>query len=280
MGIEVRPTEAGFAATRDGVPAGRATLEELPWKGEAWVELLLRVEPEHRGHRVGTALWAAVERRLAERAVTLVDTTAADDDPVALGFAGRRGFVVTQHFVGMQLDLRTADEAVLTGAVRRVGGSGLSVGTVAEAAAALGEDAADRKLWELNRRLSPDIPGNGDTFPSYAEYRAEVIGADWFRRERQYVAADGDHWVGLSGVGVRPETRTATQEFSAVDRAYRRRGVGAALKARAALDARAAGLELMLTGNDATNTAIIALNEALGFTRSPGLVRLQRRAGP
>lgn len=277
MRIAVRPTAEGFEAERNGVPAGRVTLEELPWKGEAWVELRLRVEPAHRGQGVGSALWDAVERRLAERSITLVDTEARGDDPVSVGFAERRGFTVTQRFVSMELDLRTADQTVLTAAVRRIAGSGLTVGTVAEATAVLGADAADRKLWELNRRLSPDIPGNGDTFPPYADYRAEIIGADWFRRDTQYVAADGEHWVGLAGVGVRPETGTASHEFSAVDRAYRRRGVAGALKARAALDARAAGLQRMVTGNDATNAGIIAVNEALGFRRLPGMVRLQRR---
>ena len=77
-------------------------------------------------------------------------------------------------------------------------------------------------------------------------------------------------------MGLRPD-RTAAHEFTAVDRAYRGRAVARALKARAALDARAAGLRRVVTGNDATNAAIIAVNTALGYQASPGHVRLQLR---
>lgn len=246
-------------------------LTEVPWKGDRHYELELWIAPERRGRGAGAALWAAADRELTELGAAVVEVEVRDE--VAVGFAERRGFVVTQRFAGMELDLTTADEAALATAVRRADGA--TIHTLAEAAAAQGREPADRALYELNRRLSPDIPGNGDTFPPYETFRAEVLGADWFRPDLQYVAAAGEHWVGLAGVGVRDE-RTAAHEFTAVDRGFRRRGIATALKARAALDAKALGLARMVTGNDETNAGILAVNAALGFRRVPGVVRLHQ----
>jgi GNAT superfamily N-acetyltransferase len=269
-GVEIRDDGDALVAVAGGAVVGRAAAVAVDWRG--CTELSLAVQPGYRGRGVGAALWAAVRPRLAG---ALVEVEVPGADPVGVGFARRRGFAVVQQFVHMELDLPAADPDRLAAAVA---GTDLAVFTLAEATAALGPAEADRRLYELNRRLSPDIPGNGDTFPPYEVYAAEVVGADWFRRDTQYVAADGDRWVGLAGVGVRPAEGTASHEFTAVDRGYRRRGAARALKARAALDARAAGLRRLVTGNDETNTAIIRANHALGYTLAPGTTRLHRPA--
>lgn len=262
------------AADPNGTIHGYSRITRTPWRAPGWFELLIAVAPEQRRHGIGAALYDEALPTLAAYGATLLDVEISDRSDDGVRFAQQRGFTITQHFVANELDVATADHALLQAAIDRVTDTGIRLFTFADVQRQ--PDARDR-LYELNRRLAPDLPGNDDSFPSLEEYVHEIIEADWFRAESQFIAADGDRWIGLVGVGFGPEPDMMQHHFSAVDRAYRGRGIGQALKAQSILLARQRGVRLIITGNDATNTAILEVNRKLGYQQRPGIYRLQRR---
>jgi predicted GNAT superfamily acetyltransferase len=68
-------------------------------------------------------------------------------------------------------------------------------------------------------------------------------------------------------------------DLSGVHPAYRRRGIGTALKAQSMILARQRGYHTMRTTNDPVNTGILAINDRLGFKRLPAQVLLALRLG-
>ncbi|MCP2013505.1 GNAT superfamily N-acetyltransferase [Deinococcus sp. HSC-46F16] len=183
---------------------------------------------------------------------------------------------MVQRFVTMTLEVEGADEELLDGVVRRAHGNGFSLFTFGDTGATA---EARRKLYDLNRRLAPLLPGNGDEFPTFEEYEREIVEANWFRPEGQLIAAHGNHWVGLVGLGFYEEGRRLHHEFTAVDPAYQGRGVALALKAWSVQKARTWGVREIRTGNDASNAAIIGVNRRLGYALRPGVVKLRRALG-
>jgi GNAT superfamily N-acetyltransferase len=65
--------------------------------------------------------------------------------------------------------------------------------------------------------------------------------------------------------------------FTGVERAYRGRKVGLALKLLAIRYARACGASSMLTSNDSRNAPMLAINNKLGYKREPGIYNLERK---
>jgi RimJ/RimL family protein N-acetyltransferase len=271
---------AGYLARHGVALAGAGSLlgfswaSRAPWRPEGWFELQVTVEPGQRRRGIGSALAAEGLAFLASLGALTIQGQVRDDDAAALRFAQRHGFVISQHFFTMVLDLADFDAAALLPVVAEAEAAGFSFFTFADAA---GQPGAAHKLYELNRRLAPDLPGNDDSFPSFEQYAHEILGADWFRPEGQFIAADGERWVGLVGMGFDDELRQLSHEFSAVDRAYRGRRLGQALKIKSALLAQDLNMERIVTGNDVSNAAIVAVNRKLGYRQQPGICKLLRQ---
>lgn len=252
---------------------GYAYLSRARWHPEGQVQGEVFVRPAVRGRGHGSALLDAAVGEARRIGATSFVAFANGAFPEQVGFAEKRGFEVAQRFVTMTLDPALADPAELDRLVDDARRRGLTVFSFAETA--MDEDAR-RRLYELNRRLAPLLPGNGDAFPGYEGYASEVLDAPWFRPEGQLVAAQGDRWIALVGLGFHGEDRLQ-HEFTAVDPEHRGRGAALALKALAVRLARRWGVREIRTGNDATNAPIIALNRRLGYEARPGMVKLRRR---
>jgi GNAT superfamily N-acetyltransferase len=78
--------------------------------------------------------------------------------------------------------------------------------------------------------------------------------------------------VGLARL--RRQGNAAVNAYTAVDPAYRGRGIARALKLRTVLWARATGLEYLYTGNDIENRRMLAINSRLGYTPLPASVEM------
>ncbi len=122
-----------------------------------------------------------------------------------------------------------------------------------------------RELYELVRLGVVDDPGEGADFLPFERFDAELFEPFYWRwADAQFVAAEGERWVGL----VNLQLRTAEQAemgITVVRRGYRRRGVARALKALALRRAQERGVAAVVTWNHVGNTAILALNASLGF---------------
>lgn len=265
-----------FVADEGSGPVGYGYVARSSWHPEGWFQGEVVVLPAARRQGVGSALTS----RVVSQAKDLggVQLTAWVNGRVSEfeHFALRRGFEEVQRFVTMTLDVSKADEGQLAQWVAQAQEQGVSLFSFEETGRT---HEARQKLYELNRRLAPLLPGNGDEFPTFEEYEREIIEAEWFRPEGQLIAAQGEHWVGLVGLGFYEEGRRLDHEFTALDPAYQGRGLALALKAWSVQQAKAWGVQEIRTGNDASNTAIISLNQRLGYVLQPGGVKLRRTLG-
>jgi RimJ/RimL family protein N-acetyltransferase len=153
---------------------------------------------------------------------------------------------------------------VVAAAVAEAAASGIRFFTLYEA----GDTPTVRfKLYELVREGVVDDPSNDGTFMDYESFSEQLFEAYYGRwSECQFLAAEGDAWVGLSNVQLRDGNR-AEFGVTVVKRGYRRRGIARALKLLALQYLHERGVRSVRTRNDPTNAAILRLNRALGFGR-------------
>ena len=153
---------------------------------------------------------------------------------------------------------------VLAATLAEVAASGIHFFTLD----AVGDTPTSRfKLYELVRGGVIDDPSNDGTFMDYEAFSEQLFEAYYGRwSECQFLAADGDTWVGLSNVQLR-EGNQAEFGVTVVKRGYRRRSIARVLKLLALQRLHERGVRSVRTRNDPTNAAIVRLNRALGFGR-------------
>ncbi|UNS96220.1 GNAT family N-acetyltransferase [Streptomyces tubbatahanensis] len=212
------------------------------------------VPPGQAGRGAGTALVAAGEAYLAGLGVRRVHSWVADEDG-ARRFAERLGYRRSRQARFLGLDLRRTPLPELP--------APLPAGVALASAADFADDL--RPLYEADVECAADEPGDVDVGATPYEVWLRL---NWGR-------PDWD--AGLSGV-VLVDGRVAAYSVAQIDgvdrywsgmtgtrRAYRGRGLAALAKLAALRRARAAGYAHAYTGNDATNTPMLAVNRRLGY---------------
>jgi GNAT superfamily N-acetyltransferase len=203
---------------------------------------------------------------LKEKGATRLVSDVLDQDSQGLAFAQRRGFAIDQHFFTYELDLTTFDGARYQPDIAALTAAGIRFCTLADFADTL---EMRHKLYDLN---TSDMLENSNTSTpwTYAIFEKSVLAAPWFRREGQLLAVDGDQWIGMTAVGLYPETHSAYNEYTGVLRPYRRRKIATSLKALAALYAHKEGAQKLITDSNLRNAPILAINRKLGYQAQPG----------
>lgn len=248
-------TGYGFAVHEPAEPEGRFT---------AWVG----VEPSCCRRGAGAALWNALLEFLAGQGAGRVVSDVRDNDPVGLGFAERRGFSVERQGFSSVLDLDAFDETPYLPAIAALEAQGIRFCSLADFA---DTQETRRKLYELNELNRLDMPGNAGTTWPFDEFEHYVIEADWFRRDGQLLAVDGERWVGLAAVMLTPNaSEGAYNAHTGVLSEYRGRKIAQSLKVLAARFARQSGAHALRTDNDSTNRPILAINTRMGYRPQPG----------
>lgn len=124
-------------------------------------------------------------------------------------------------------------------------------------------EANHRRLYELNRVCSADIPGRGP-FYTYDEYRALRIESD-YTPDTTVIALDGSTWVGMSAASDRRDEGYFFNEMTGVLRSHRGRGIALAMKVIVVQLVRDLGASEIRTFHHPDNLAPIALNRRLGY---------------
>jgi GNAT superfamily N-acetyltransferase len=243
------------------------------WNVPGLFWLHVAVDQTARGQGFGTRLYADVARFAREHGATAFRAEARDALPEGLRFAERQGFAVERHIFESTLDLTAFDETPLLHALDAAQNSGIRFCSLAD----LGDDEEARhRLHALNEALVLDIPGRDPTARPFDAFAKQVFAAAWYRPDGQIVAADGGTWVGVSAVGIFPETRSAYNMMTGVVPAYRGQGIALALKLLALRCARRYGAEYIRTNNDSENTPMLAVNRRLGYQPESGYRVLRR----
>ncbi|HLN62279.1 MAG TPA: GNAT family N-acetyltransferase [Symbiobacteriaceae bacterium] len=250
----------GLVRRRDSDPAG-----------QFFVKVYTAVGARRQG--IGSVLLEGVEAAARRFGATRLETGVRDNEPDAVSFAERHGYVRRRHIFESVQDLTRFDPAAFAADLARVAAQGIRLFTLADEPG----EQSERKLHELYSRTEQDVPGLELTPRPFEFWRQLVIERKGFRPEAVVIAADGDRYVGCSvmiDMGVEDSLHVW---MTGVDRAYRGRGIALALKVVAAQSARALGVKALCTNNDAENGPMLAVNRKLGFEPAPGQYLMEKQ---
>jgi GNAT superfamily N-acetyltransferase len=247
----------------DGAVAGSALAAILPERPER-AFVLVTVLAELRGRGGGTVLYEATSAWARERALDVIETIVADDDPESLAFAQRRGFTEEGHELGVSLDLTRIEPPIVELP------EGVRILTWAE------RPELARGIYGVTLEAEPDIPGSEhDLVKPFDDWLAHDMRGPGDRPDATFVAVAGDEVIGYAKFSLTSaQPTTAHHDLTGVKRAWRGRGVARALKATQIGWAKAHGYEELRTTNDERNAPIRRLNQQFGYQPSIGRIYL------
>ncbi len=228
------------------------------------------VLPEFRGSGVGSALYRRLAEWVQERGCITLETTVAEDDAASLEWVDRRGFREVGRNSKMVLDLTSIEPPAIDPP------EGVAIVTWAER-----PDLA-RGLYEVACEAYPDVPGDEATpMDSFEEWLSKDMQGDGDRPDATFVALVDGEVAGYAKLSLfSTETKIAFHDMTGVRRAFRGRGIAAALKRSQIAWAKQAGYEKLQTANEVRNEPIRRLNARHGYVSEPGRrdpARLARR---
>jgi GNAT superfamily N-acetyltransferase len=224
---------------------------------------LVTVLPHARNHGAGSALYAACLAFARANGRELLETRVDVGDDASLEFAQRRGFVEHQRDDWLELDVASAPP-------RTAPPPGIEIVTLAER-----PDVATG-AYDVACEGFPDIPGEEDWTPPPRERWVESFRNAYAPALSFLALADGEV-VGYAQM--RARDTFAVHGMTTVKRAWRRRGVGRALKSAQIDWAARNGMEHLRTTNEQRNVPMRNLNLRLGYVPSRGRITLRGPAG-
>jgi mycothiol synthase len=221
--------------------------------------------PKERGYGVGRALYGELVHWAVERGSIALQTAVAEKDAESLAWAGRRGFREIGREGRLVLDL----EAIEPPATDPPGG--IVIATWAE------RPGIERGLYEVFIEASPDVPGSEEAeIPAFETWLSNDMQGLSDRPEAVFVAFADNEVVGYAKLAIPPsEAITAWHDLTGVKRAWRGRGIAAALKRTQIAWAKKQGYRRLVTHNEERNEPIRRLNERHGYRIEPGRIFLR-----
>ena len=175
-----------------------------------------------------------------------------------------------------ELDLVAGRDRLLAGAERsrrRMREEGVSLHTLIDDQ----DPELVTKLYEVTIESEQDIP---TTMPwrtmQLDEWKRFWFGSPGTRRDRFWIAREGDAIVGLSLIEFPPSRGLPWTAFTGTSRAVRGRGIARALKYETVAQAISLGFERIRTANDGANAPILHLNEEMGYRLVAPVIELHR----
>jgi GNAT superfamily N-acetyltransferase len=240
---------AGYALTGWHTPPHRAIGAAL-------------VPPKLRGAGVGIAVLDALEGWAGDHGASELEGPIAEDDEKSLAWAEGRGYTEAGRNSRLVLDLTTVDAP--------------DPAPPADIEIVAWSDRPELApgLYQVALEAVPDIPGEEEDDIGTLE--------EWLVRDMQggsddpravFVAVAGDEVAGFAKLSLPLErTDRAFHDLTGVRRAYRGRGIAAALKRTQIAWAKEQGYTSLQTSNEARNEPIRRLNERHGYVLEPGVV--------
>jgi GNAT superfamily N-acetyltransferase len=222
-----------------------------PPKGRFWVG----VHPERRGCGVGGELYATARRYLVGEGVVRLRTW-VDGDLAGERFVRDRGFRPGSVDRVSALDPREVEVSALPGLEAR----GFRLAPLTEVRHRV-ED-----LFAICAAGERDMPSEEPEIELDLEsWRRDEFDLPDLSTEGSFVALARGRPVSLAFLRVDRDRRIAYNQMTATLPEYRRRGLALMVKLAAVRWASGAGIERLLTENDAENVGMLAMNERLGY---------------
>ena len=251
-----------LVAEVDGRLVGRTALVKPPSLPPGTVALGGGVDPAHRRHGVGTALWEAVVAHLPETCDRLLTFSDDREDDASLPWLAARHFEPFQHTITSVLDLTTwqAGPPPPAGVTVRLvdpestRGDAAVADLYARSDTSPEADAIGETTWEQELDMGAVLGGDGVLALALLDERPVALAV-------AQTAADSNAWQML---------------YTGVDPDHRGSGLGAVVKSALHDEVARRGGASLETDNEATNTGIRHVNERLGYVRQSGTRRHRR----
>jgi mycothiol synthase len=237
----------------------------------------LSVLPSQQGHGIGSALYETILQALQPLDPIALRASATSDRPGSTRFLEKRGFREVIRDVPAFLDVQSFDPTRFSGLEQRFRDSGIQIKTLPELAT---DPGRDQKLYDLDWEISMSVPGDlaaGMGRRGLEKYVEFAISGPNAIPEAFFVAVKGDEYIGLSHLQNMETGVSLYQYLTGVKPAYRRLGIGLAMKVRCINYARATGHATIKTENDARNLPMLAMNQELGYVRQPDLITFEKQ---
>ena len=110
------------------------------------------------------------------------------------------------------------------------------------------------------------------TAVAFEQFSHQILNNPSLVADGLFVAVDGNEYVGMSSL-FENDAKSLSIDLTGTKQSHRRRGIAMALKIQGILYARQQGYKTITVHNDETNQGMLAINEKLGFVRSPALIQ-------
>ncbi|GAC1629405.1 MAG: hypothetical protein NVS4B2_11500 [Chloroflexota bacterium] len=277
--IETDPPEAQttrLVAEVDGEVVG-----EVAWSRKVYVEnqnawwSQLSVDPGRQNRGTGTELFRVMLTGVQNRGAAKVVCSVREDRPRSIRFLETRGFSPTGRATRLSaLDVAGARLERCREAARQVEKHNIRIATMAE----IGLE--NLEFLHALHRMSDDSERDMPRTESYAGMPFDAWYRDMFETtgtslDAFWVALDDDLPVGLVVLTTR-QGGWADNHYTGVARSHRGRGIARALKYHTVEWAQQHGIQSIITGNDATNKPMLAINIDLGYQPLAARIEMAR----
>ncbi len=248
-------------------------MESLFHPQRFWLWIAVRPAWQRRG--IGTALYNTALKDLQKHSARWLHTSARETMPHAVHYLQQRGFRETMRSWESHLDVQGFDPRPFQASKGRMQNEGVVFTTQAQEKTC--RSTWLQELYELHTTLLGDVPFTApytppslDTFAQHNVYNPEALPDAYF------IAKHNDRYIGESVLfRSQAQPESLYQGLTAVRREYRGRGIAVALKLATIDYAQCHGYKLIKTWNATVNTAMLSINDKLGFVRQPAWIELR-----
>lgn len=253
----------------DDVPAGHGLVASPSWsKVPNRYMIYCEVIPTYRNRGIASLFYQYAIKQLKDREVDVLISFTREDQPVGISFLESRNYKMVQREPRSILYVNQFDESRYADLSTTIAESGIELLPISEISRR--DDEWGRKLWQLDNLLMEDVPiPEPYTGPTYDQFVKRTLGSPDFDSNLQFIALDGDKWVGMSALWLsNANPHMLFTGLTGVIRSHRRRRIATALKLKAILKAREMGKQEIETDNE-ENNPMYRLNMELGFVTQP-----------
>ncbi len=264
-------------AEASGVIVGYSHYQHIPEQTDRdRYRVVVGVAAGWRGRGVGGALYAHLDGALRARGARAAESFARETDAHVIGFLVRRGFAEVMRAWEYRFDPRGFDPTPFARYRERVRAGGVVITTLASERDR--DPGALRKAYDLHNAVDADIPSTSPfQAPPFERYLEQNVNGPNALLDGYFIAKIGDEYVGESTLRKPGSGAYLSVNTTGVRQPYRGRGIAIALKLATIDYARIHECSQIRTWNEINNIGMLAINERLGFVRTPAWITYERR---
>lgn len=230
----------------------------------------VNVHPDHQRQGIGASLYNQIMEELKQHDPLLVRCEMRENMADSIRFLEKRGFHDAWRAWESRLDVAAFDSTPYAGLEEKLRAEGIEIKSVKELET---DPECYHKLHRLDNELVMDIPSFEETVPlTYERFVETFMNSEQLSHKSYFIALHDGEYVGTASLWSNKANNDLFNNLTGVKRPYRHRGIALALKLRCIAFAKAYNAQKISTMNDHPNTAMISINQRLGFVREVGWI--------